>query len=259
MSLLSPVVIKIGGKFFDEMRIDETSVEGFFNQIEQLVEQKRNVILVHGGGTQVTSLIQKIGGKTQKIDGLRVTPDEHIDLVAGVLAGQLNKRLVAKLYSRGITAAGISLADGNMAKCTQVSKALGWVGEPSEGDATLLDALLEKHIIPIVATIGCDADGNLYNVNADHAAMHIAKLLDAELMLLSDVAGVLDADKSLIDVLRAEEIKTLIDALVITDGMLVKVNAAKAVADQLQQTVTIASWTDSSGGTRILPNTAESA
>lgn len=255
MATQSPVVIKIGGKFFDEMNVDESTVKGFFSLVDTLIEKDRDIVLVHGGGAQVTSLISKLGGKTKKLNGLRVTPDSDIDIVAGVLAGQLNKRLVAKLCSRGITAAGISLADGNIATCTKVSEELGWVGEPTQGNASLLTALLGQQIIPVVATIGCDGAGNLFNVNADHAAMHIAKLLNGELILLSDVAGVLDAHKHLIDELRADDIQTLTDDLVITDGMLVKVNAAKAVADELQQTVTIASWSDSTSGTRILPET----
>ncbi len=253
MTLQAPIVVKIGGKFFDDMSYDEKTVEGFFAKIDAFVAKKRQVVLVHGGGTQVTALIDKLGSKTKKINGLRVTPDGDIDIVAGVLAGQLNKRLVAKLSSRSFSSVGISLVDGNIATCKQVSEELGWVGAPSDGDAALLTTLLDKNFIPVVATIGRDNQGNLFNVNADHAAMHIAKLIHAELVLLSDVKGVLDANKCLIEELRADDIKTLIDSSVITDGMLVKVNAAKSVADQLQQNVTIASWSDSAGGTQIIP------
>ena len=249
----TPIVIKIGGKFFDVIQSDEQSVNAFFVYLVNLTKQQRQVVLVHGGGSQVTELLSKMGKTSKKIDGLRVTSDEDIDLVTGVLAGQLNKRLAAKCQSLGILSTGISLADGGLCQCKTVSDELGWVGEPTGGKSLLINALFTSCIMPVVATIGADEKGNLYNVNADHAALHIAKLLNAELMLLSDVPGVLDAEQNLIEHLDKTKISQLIAQSVITDGMAVKVKAAQSAADTLQRNVTIASWFSTEKGTKVSP------
>ena len=262
VSQISPLVVKIGGKFFDLMAENPNSMEHFFEFLKSMFDTKKPVVLVHGGGSQVTDLLSKLGKSSNKLDGLRVTPDGDIDIVAGVLSGQLNKRLVSKCTANKIPAVGISLADGNLAHCFKLSEALGWVGEPSNGDALLLSALFKNGFMPIVATIGCDDNGNLFNINADHAAMHLSKLINADLMLLSDVPGVLDNDKNLIKELNTAQINNLIENAVITDGMIVKVKSAKEAADKIQRTVIIASWNDAIAetqsksidfGTKILP------
>lgn len=253
MSNENSLVIKIGGKFFDLMQQHPTSVADFFTHLQQLVTSGRRIILVHGGGTQVSELISNLGRQSHKIDGLRVTPDDDIDIVTGVLAGHLNKRLVARCKSLGLAAVGMSLADGDIATCQKVSDQLGWVGEPVEGNNKLLNTMLSLGIIPVIATIGCDDKGNLYNVNADHGALHLARILNAELMLLSDVPGVLDQHQQLLPELDRKRISTLIEQQIITDGMLVKVNAAEKVASALNRNVIIASWHNLNGGTRIVP------
>ena len=131
-----------------------------------------------------------------------------------------------------------------MCHTTVMREELGAVGSVEPGDATLLKALAATHMLPIISSIGADNKGNLLNVNADQAATVIAQLLDAQLLLLSDVPGVLDANKNLIEHLDTEQIATLIAQNVIRDGMIVKVNAALTAANSLGRSVTIASWKD---------------
>ncbi|MBT1449827.1 acetylglutamate kinase [Glaciecola sp. XM2] len=255
------IVIKVGGRFFNELFEQSALKHPLLHAIDSLILQGKQVVLVHGGGEQVQTQLTALGFKTVKANGLRVTPFEQMPIVAGVLSGYLNKTLVAHSAAIGINALGITLADGAIAKCRQISQELGAVGAPVANDPGLLKQLIEAGMLPIVASIGCDEKGLLYNVNADHAATCIAQLLNAKLYLLSDVKGVLDADGVKIDELSAEQAQTLIAKNVITDGMIVKVNAAQDAADVLDAPVTIGSWNDIEGlinprkpfGTQIHP------
>jgi acetylglutamate kinase len=250
-SHLPPVVIKVGGSFFTSLlntpNNHDKSKQGALNNtllnvLGKLHQQKRPVVLVHGGGEQVLTRLQDLGIKSERKDGLRVTPDEHMPVVTSVLAGELNKQLVAVSAKYDINAVGISLADGNLANCVEHKANIGAVGEPHENSDALLKALFKVNMMPVVASVGKDQHGRLYNVNADHAAICIAKLLDTKLYFFADVKGVLDENKQLIAELNSTRCDDLIKNNVITDGMIVKVKAAQFAATQIQQAVTIASW-----------------
>ena len=260
------LVIKVGGAFLD----DETISTPFFNALQNY-QGELKLVLVHGGGTSVERLLDDLQLKSEKIDGLRITPDTQIDYVVGALAGTVNKHLCAMASAAGNKSVGLSLFDGNMTVTTQVSAELGNVGQVEPADNTLLETLLSGGFLPIINSIGATAQGRLMNVNADQAAVVIAKLLNARLALLSDVKGVLDDNKNLIEQLNSPQIKQLVDAGTIRDGMTVKVNAALEAANTIGQPVTIASWHDINGllanqassqsgcGTMIQPETSQAA
>jgi len=233
------LVIKVGGAFMQ----DQNAALALLTTISKL--QKRYiVVLVHGGGAMVEALLSALNFSSQKIDGLRVTPKEHMPYIVGALAGTANKQLCGLAIRAGITPVGLSLLDGEMCHTTVMREELGAVGSVEAGDATLLKALSATHMLPIISSIGADNQGNLLNVNADQAATVIAQLLDADLLLLSDVPGVLDAEKNLIETLDTQKIDRLITQNVIRDGMIVKVKAALNAANSLGRSVTIASWKD---------------
>jgi acetylglutamate kinase len=233
------LVIKVGGAF---MQANDAALA----LLTTIAELQKNyiVVLVHGGGAMVEELLSALNLTSQKIDGLRVTPKAHMPYIAGALAGTANKQLCGLAIQAGISPVGLSLLDGNMCHATVMREELGAVGSVEPGDATLLKALAATHMLPIISSIGADNKGNLLNVNADQAATVIAQLLDADLLLLSDVPGVLDVDKNLIAQLDTEQIETLIAQNVIRDGMIVKVQAALTAANSLGRSVTIASWKD---------------
>ena len=232
------LVIKVGGSFFEQ----EQAQQDFFAALNILRSYSYKIVLVHGGGQQIQARLSQLGFNSEKYQGLRITPSEHMPIVAGVLAGELNKRLVAKAKTAGIAACGISLADGNMTTCTALEPKLGAVGKVAPEDPEILKVLLASHCLPIVASIAADSHGQLYNVNADDAAVCIAQLLQARLMLLSDVNAVLDAKGESIKHLSQQQQATLIEDGVIRDGMTVKVAAAQAAADSIQQSVVIGNW-----------------
>jgi acetylglutamate kinase len=239
MSHRNILVIKVGGAF---MQAEDAALA----LLTTISELQRNfiVVLVHGGGAMVEELLSALNLSSQKIDGLRVTPKEHMPFITGALAGTANKQLCGLAIRAGLSPVGLSLLDGKMCIATVMREELGAVGSVEPGDATLLKALAATHMLPIISSIGADNQGNLLNVNADQAATVIAQLLDAELLLLSDVPGVLDANKNLIQHLDTEQIATLIAQSVIRDGMIVKVHAALKAANSLGRSVTIASWKD---------------
>jgi acetylglutamate kinase len=231
------LVIKVGGAF---MQAEDAAIT-LLTTISEL-QKSYIVVLVHGGGTMVEELLLALNLTSQKINGLRVTPKEHMPYITGALAGTANKQLCGLAIRAGISPVGLSLLDGKMCNTTIMREELGAVGSVEPGDATLLKALAATHMLPIISSIGADNKGNLLNVNADQAATVIAQLLDAQLLLLSDVPGVLDADKNLIEQLDSEQIETLIAQNVIRDGRIVKVQAALTAANSLGRSVTIASW-----------------
>lgn len=233
------LVIKVGGAFMQA----EQEALALLKVISQLQRQYR-VALVHGGGPMVEELLQGLGLNSQKIKGLRVTPKEHMPYVVGALAGTANKQLCALAIKAGLNSVGLCLADGQITQCKVLSEELGAVGTAEAGNRQLLDSILAAGMLPIISSIGADEQGKLLNVNADQAATVIAQVLEAELLLLSDVPGVLDAQGHLINSLSATEINNLIVRQVIRDGMQVKVQAALDAANSLSRPVTIASWQD---------------
>ncbi len=257
-----PLVIKIGGAILAET----SALLALLKVIKQ--EQGRIVVLVHGGGCVVDEMLAQAGFATHKKQGLRVTPNEQIPLIVGALAGSVNKRIVAQANSIGLPAVGLSLTDGDMVHCQLNDKELGAVGLPHPHSSLLLDQLIAQKFLTVICSIGSLSNGQLVNVNADDAAVVICQLLNAELLLLTDVEGVRDAQGCYLKSLNKTQAQQLIDQGVIAGGMTAKVNAALTAAQHLRRSIAVASWKnpekitaflsgnfkDNSIGTRILPH-----
>lgn len=234
-----PLVIKLGGAVLSST---ETLTQLFKTVSNYQQQAQRSLVIVHGGGYLVDELMAKLQLETVKKEGLRVTPKDQIGYITGALAGTANKMLQGQAMRNGVNAMGLSLADGGLCKITQLNPELGNVGLATAGDATILNAVLATQVTPIISSIGITAEGELMNVNADQAAVAVATALDADLVLLSDVAGVLDGEKQLIASLDSEQAELLIQQKVITDGMIVKVRAALEAAQELGRAIEVASW-----------------
>ena len=216
-------VIKYGGNAM----INEKLKQAVMRDMVLLNLVGVRVVLVHGGGPEISSMLTKIGKKSEFVNGLRVTDEETIDIVQMVLAGKVNKDLVSLINQAGGNAIGLSGIDGKMIQATCKDEALGYVGEINYVDAQPIHDVLDRGYIPVVSTVGCDKKGNTYNVNADTAAAKIAAALGAETLIsMSDIPGLLrdvhDPD-SLIPAVDIEEIPTLIEEGVISGGMIPKV------------------------------------
>lgn len=185
------------------------------------------VVLVHGGGPEISSMMDKLGKKPEFVDGLRVTDKETVDIVQMVLAGKVNKTLVTLLEHRGGKAIGLCGMDGNLIQAKMKNPKLGYVGEVTKINIQSVSDLLEKGYIPVISTLGCDEDGNAYNINADTAAAHIAGALGAErFILMTDIAGILkdkDDPSTLIPEISLSETDELFNSGVISAGMIPKV------------------------------------
>ena len=185
------------------------------------------VVLIHGGGPEISSMMDKLGKKPEFVDGLRVTDKETVDIVQMVLAGKVNKTLVSLLEKRGGKAIGLCGMDGNLIVAKMKDEKLGYVGEVTEINISPVTDILEKGYIPVISTLGCDADGNAYNINADTAAAHIAGALGAErFILMTDIAGILkdkDDPSTLIPEITIPQARTLKEEGVISAGMIPKV------------------------------------
>ena len=218
------VVVKYGGNAM----IDDTLKMQVMEDIVLLWLIGVKIVLVHGGGPEITDLMGKLGKKPEFIDGLRVTDKETVDIVQMVLAGKVNKSLVNLLEMHGGRAIGLSGMDGKLIEATRKDEKLGYVGEVTKIHLDPVTDILEKGYIPVVSTLGCDNDGNVYNINGDTAAAHIAGALGAErLIMMTDIAGIL-RDKndpaSLIPEISISEAEKLYKEGVISDGMIPKVN-----------------------------------
>ncbi len=218
------IVVKYGGNAM----INEELKQAVMGDITLLSLIGIKVVLVHGGGPEITGMLSKIGKKTEFVDGLRVTDAETAEVVQMVLAGKINKNLASLIKNKGGKAIGISGMDGNMIEAVPVDERLGYVGEITKIDTTPITDLLEKGYIPVVASVGCDSEGNVYNINADTAAARIAGALSAEsLISMTDIAGILrdkDDVSSLIPVIIASEAPMYISDGIISGGMIPKVN-----------------------------------
>ena len=185
------------------------------------------VVLVHGGGPEITDTLKKIGKESVFVDGLRVTDEETISVVQMVLAGKINKSLVNLLQINGGQAIGISGLDGHMIEAEMKNEKLGYVGKITNVDVKPICDLLEKGYIPVVSTIGCDKEGNVYNINADTAAAYIAGNMKAErLITMTDIEGILmdkDDPSSIISCMDITMAKELFEKGVISGGMIPKV------------------------------------
>jgi acetylglutamate kinase len=231
-----PLVIKIGGAILEK----KDALADLLKIIALLKNQA--VVLVHGGGCVVDEMLSQSGFITEKKHGLRVTPKDQMPIIAGALAGSVNKAIVATAASLNMQAVGLSLVDGDMVTCLLSAKDLGMVGVPHANNSKLLDTLLSAKFLPVVSSIGSLASGELVNVNADDAAVAICQLLNAELLLLTDVNGVKDASGEYMVSLSKTQANTLIEQGVIAGGMTAKVNAAFQAASQLRRSIAVASW-----------------
>jgi len=171
-----------------------------------------------------------------------VTPAIQIPLVSGALAGHVNKKIVAKANAQSISTVGLSLTDGEMTKCLLANEALGAVGKPVANSSKLLDTLINQGFLVVVSSIGAIESGDLVNVNADDAAVAICQLLNAELLLLTDVNGVKGDDGEYLSSLDQKLAESLIANGTIAGGMTAKVNAALYAANQLRRSIAVASW-----------------
>jgi acetylglutamate kinase len=204
-----------------------------------LLEQSGvNPVVVHGGGPQIGAMLGKLGIKSAFSDGLRITDKATMEIVEMVLAGSINKQIVGFINAEGGRAIGLCGKDGNMVIASKVARIsndvdLGFVGEPAKVDKTVLDQVLGRELIPVLAPVAQGEDGETYNVNADTFAGAIAGALKAKrLLLLTDVPGVLDRDKNLIKQLCIDEIHALIADGTITGGMIPKVETCIYALEQ---------------------------
>ncbi len=189
------------------------------------------VVLVHGGGPEISSVIRKMGMEPKFVNGLRYTDKETAEVVRMVLAGKINKSLVDLLEQNGGKAVGLCGQDGHMLKCERQSEELGYVGNVVSIDTTLLTDLLDLGYIPVLSTVGYDDEGNIYNVNADTAAAAVAGALGAEsLILMTDIKGLLackDDPDSLIKKVYVSDIPALVKQGIISGGMIPKIECCK--------------------------------
>ena len=218
------VVVKYGGNAMINEQLKEQVMEDIV--LLHLVGVK--VVLVHGGGPEISELMTRLGKETEFVDGLRVTDKEAVEIVQMVLAGKVNKSLVNLLEMKGGKAMGISGMDGRLIEAKMRNASLGYVGSITNVNIEPVTDLLEKGYIPVVSTLGCDRDGNTYNINGDTAAAFIAGALGAErLIMMTDIAGVLrdrDNADTLIPLITVNEAVELFRQGVISGGMIPKVD-----------------------------------
>ena len=218
------VVVKYGGNAM----ISPDLKEAVMGDIVLLSLIGVKVVLVHGGGPEITEMLGKVGKKSEFIGGLRVTDQESVDIVQMVLAGKVNKNLVNQLQCKGGKAIGLCGLDGHMIKAKKIDDKLGFVGEVTDVNVAPILDVLEKGYIPVISTVGYDLEGNTYNINADTAAARIAGELKAECLIsMTDIAGILrdkDDPSTLIKKVYASDAPKLIRDGIISGGMIPKIN-----------------------------------
>lgn len=242
------VVVKYGGHAMG----DPALARAFAQDIVLLKQSGVNPIVVHGGGPQIGDMLKRLEIKSEFIHGLRVTDKPTIEIVEMVLAGKINKEIVATLNREGGKAVGISGKDAGLMLAKKIDKMpdpqsnlmkvvdLGYVGDPVDVNPEILEVMDRSDLIPVVAPIAVSAEGETLNVNADTFASAIAaRMKAARLLLLTDVAGVLDNDKKLIEELTVGEARRLIKQGVITGGMIPKVEGCIDVVEQGVEAVSI--------------------
>ena len=218
------VVIKYGGNAM----INEELKQQVMEDIALLWLIGVKVVLVHGGGPEISQTMKRLGKEAVFIDGLRVTDKETVDIVQMVLAGKINKTLVNLIQMKGGHAVGLSGIDGGILEATMKDEALGYVGEITKIRTQPITDLLEKNYIPVVSTVASDRQGNTYNINGDTAAAYLAGALGAErLIMMTDIAGILmdkDDPSTLIPHITVSEAKKVYDNGIISGGMIPKVD-----------------------------------
>ena len=236
------MVIKYGGHAMG----DSTAARDFAHDVVLLKQVGINPVVVHGGGPQIKVMLDRLKIQSSFVDGLRVTDADTVEVVEMVLAGKINKEIVTAIQTAGGKAVGISGKDGRLIEATKLTRTrrdpdsniervldLGFVGEPSRINTGLLEAFRNTDIIPVIAPIGVGEDGQTYNINADTAAGAIGGALQArKLLMLTDVRGVLDAEKRYLPTLRADEARQLIATGVVSGGMIPKLETCLDAVDR---------------------------
>ena len=220
-------VIKLGGSLLEDSARRAQALQ----TIADAWSAGEQIVLVHGGGKHIDALLSRLGIAKKTHAGLRITDDETLPIVVGVLAGVVNKMLVAELSQLGVNAAGISGADSKTLSADRYPKTdgvdLGNVGQVTSSDPTLLEALLLQGILPVVSSVAISESGGLLNVNADSAASAIAIAVRAKsLVFITDVAGLLDASGSVVETITPKKAKLLVKTEVVSGGMKPKLEAA---------------------------------
>ncbi len=218
------VVVKYGGNAM----VNEDLKNKVMRDIVLLQLVGVKVVLVHGGGPEITEELNKIGKESKFVDGLRVTDKETADVVQMVLAGKINKSLVNIMQNNGGKAIGLCGIDGHMIEAKQMDEKWGYVGEITNINPEPILDVLEKGYIPVISTVGCDGDNNVYNINADTAAAGIAGVLGAECLIsMTDIAGICEDPKdpeTLIKIINVSEAPQLIKRGIISGGMIPKID-----------------------------------
>jgi len=226
------VVVKYGGNAM----INEDLKNAVMGDIVLLSLIGVKVVLIHGGGPEITGMLNKIGKKTEFVDGLRVTDRETVDVAQMVLSGKINKSLVNLIQNTGGKAMGLCGCDGHIIEAEMMDEKLGYVGKITNLNVQPILDVLDKGYIPVISTIGCDDENNIYNINADTAASKIAGMLGAECLIsMTDIRGLLrdkDDENSLIPVVQVSEVPELIAEGIISGGMIPKVDCCTEAVRQ---------------------------
>ena len=259
------VVIKYGGNAMINEQLKQQVMQDIV--LLQLVGVK--VVLIHGGGPEITETMKRMGKESTFVNGLRVTDKETVDIVQMVRAGKVNKRLVNLIEVTGGNAIGISGMDGRLITAEMKDEKLGYVGRVTRVRVQPIQDLMSKGYIPVISTLGCDRDGNIFNINGDTAAAAIAGALNAKrLIMMTDIAGLLqdkDDPDTLIPRITISEIKALSQTGVISGGMIPKVECCIDAISQGVQKVVIMDgrvphsiltelFTDKGAGTMVCPD-----
>ena len=257
------IVIKYGGNAMINEELKQQVMEDII--LLRLVGVR--IVLVHGGGPEITETLSKIGKETVFVDGLRVTDKETAEVVQMVLAGKINKSLVNLLQIKGGKAMGISGIDGNLITAKPKDTRLGYVGTITDVNVEPITDLIRHHYIPVVSTVARDEEGNVYNINADTAAAYIAGALEAECLIsMTDIAGILkdkDNPETLIPKITVSEAKKLFEDGTISGGMIPKVECClEAIArgvkkvfimdGRVPHSLLIETLTDEGAGTMVV-------
>ena len=268
----SIIVIKYGGNAM----ADSDLVESFCNDIVFLKQSGLKPVIVHGGGPQIGSMLERLGIKTKFESGMRITDEDTLEVVEMVLAGRINKNIASKINSSGGKAVGISGKDGSMIVAEKLTKQngsnesniekiidLGYVGFPKKINNTIIETLIKDDFIPIIAPLGIGVDGKTYNINADTAAGAIASSLKSKrLLILTDVGGVIDSNNNLLEEVNGKKIDEMIESGEVSGGMIPKLNtcldsvnngvdAAVIVDGRVKHAVLLELFTDHGAGTLV--------
>ena len=268
----SIIVIKYGGNAM----ADSDLVESFCNDIVFLKQSGSKPVIVHGGGPQIGSMLERLGIKTKFESGMRITDEDTLEVVEMVLAGRINKNIASKINSSGGKAVGISGKDGSMIVAEKLTKQngsnesniekiidLGYVGFPKKINNTIIETLIKDDFIPIIAPLGIGVDGKTYNINADTAAGAIASSLKSKrLLILTDVEGVIDSNNNLLEEVNGKKIDEMIESGEVSGGMIPKLNtcldsvnngvdAAVIVDGRVKHAVLLELFTDHGAGTLV--------